>query len=1378
MKSRIVRALLACLVLAAGSVLAEEPWLEAPFRADPAAVLRASEQKLPGETEENSAWYRLLLDESRWIFESDGRYSTTRRRVLRVLSHEGAEEMGSVAASWKPWNEERPILRARVIRKDGTVLVLDEKTIAESPASSDPLLFDDRQVLRAPLPGMEPGAVVEWEVVTTRTTPPPSGALGSQLLAYPYPAGRIRLRVEAPSTLPFVWKATGIDLSPKASLAAGRVVRVWERTSVPPLEDVESDLPPEVPANPLVEFATGSSWSQVATGYRAIVDERLGAGPLSAASLPPGPFPSRLHEAAALAEWVRREVRYTGLLFGEGAIVPSHPAGVLHRKFGDCKDQATLLVAALRARGFDAAVALLRVGEDPDVTPALPSLDAFDHVIVHVAGLRADGIFVDTTSRFERFGEVPVRLQGRLALVCRPETNGLTRIPVPPSAANTSKTEIVVTVPEAGTTKVTEKTVWAGAFESSRRQAFDGLSEADQKAYFDRWTAAGFGGGKVLRGVVSPARDLSGPFTLELEVEQPAFVRADDERVVVALAADGFLSELPDPDEGERKNELTAVPFRQEFRYRFVPPQGFAPVLLPEEETRSLGPATFRRKATAREDGSADFEVTVELPRARLTPAEVVALRDELGALRGTEPTTFTFQHRSSVAAARGDLEAGLKLLREEIRQDPSKAAPHRRLARLLLASGVGDVARREAREAVKKEPGSARAWYLLGLVLEQDVWGRLRRKGWDPVQAEAALRKSLELEPDDLEVRFELAILLEHDREGSRYADLARLTLALGEYAKLVEKAPNATILARNYVFALLRADRPAEAAAFLEKRSDADQMLGLRIAAVASSRGTARALELLRQANPDLATRRKTAGEVGSLLLLLRRYPEGAALLEEAARGGDGAAAAAVQAELARRLKRDGGPVPGPAAGKPLSTVHALMAAIFSPEGDIDAAVNLYVKAVSAARDANGAPLLRNFLEQEVKGVRQSARVSGVPFAFLRDCALAADLTAEGSVAEGWLVSGTVPVAGQAPRQIRIWVAEEDGAPRVVSDDGGSRFLCWYALDLVTRGRTEEARRWIERAAHEVEVHEEESDLVLDPLLPRLRPGEGASAAQLRLAALAGLAGTPLPDPFLDEMRRAQREKPEDALRAALLHRSLVARTGPDSKRTKKEVLVLLEEAIGLLPAIRTDRASAETVAMFEIGLKGRVGRVEEALAEAEEHSRSHPSCRLVGSSLVSLRTTAGDLTGALEAADKLMQRPAPSASDANSSAWARYVAGKVDEKALSLARQAVEGSRRSNPAILNTLAAICAELGRHEEAHSLVLRSMELQGLDEPMPGDWLVVGRIRESFGLVDEAVDAYGRASKDEEEQASFPDSVGEIAARRARALRTSKVGAD
>ena len=61
------------------------------------------------------------------------------------------------------------------------------------------------------------------------------------------------------------------------------------------------------------------------------------------------------------------DVRYTGVEFGKSGIVPAPPQTTLERKFGDCKDTATLLVAMLRAAGFDADVALVDSGLDPDL---------------------------------------------------------------------------------------------------------------------------------------------------------------------------------------------------------------------------------------------------------------------------------------------------------------------------------------------------------------------------------------------------------------------------------------------------------------------------------------------------------------------------------------------------------------------------------------------------------------------------------------------------------------------------------------------------------------------------------------------------------------------------------------------------------------------------------------------------------------------------------------------------------------------------------------------------------------------------------------------------------------------------------------------------
>ncbi|MEI9969999.1 MAG: transglutaminase-like domain-containing protein [Terracidiphilus sp.] len=83
---------------------------------------------------------------------------------------------------------------------------------------------------------------------------------------------------------------------------------------------------------------------------------------------------STAEEEAAIVDYLDREVRYTGIEFGEAAIVPHDPAETLAKKYGDCKDKATLLVAMLRAAGIPANVALLNVESRIDSPLDLPGM--------------------------------------------------------------------------------------------------------------------------------------------------------------------------------------------------------------------------------------------------------------------------------------------------------------------------------------------------------------------------------------------------------------------------------------------------------------------------------------------------------------------------------------------------------------------------------------------------------------------------------------------------------------------------------------------------------------------------------------------------------------------------------------------------------------------------------------------------------------------------------------------------------------------------------------------------------------------------------------------------------------------------------------------
>ena len=126
---------------------------------------------------------------------------------------------------------------------------------------------------------------------------------------------------------------------------------------------------------------------------------------------------------SAILDYLDREVRYTGIEFGEAAIMPHDPADTLNKKYGDCKDKATLLVTILRAAGIPAYVALLNAGSRMDVPADLPGMGLFDHAIVYVPGKPA--LWIDATDRYARLGQLPAGDQGRLALIARPETTWL-----------------------------------------------------------------------------------------------------------------------------------------------------------------------------------------------------------------------------------------------------------------------------------------------------------------------------------------------------------------------------------------------------------------------------------------------------------------------------------------------------------------------------------------------------------------------------------------------------------------------------------------------------------------------------------------------------------------------------------------------------------------------------------------------------------------------------------------------------------------------------------------------------------------------------------------------------------------------------------------
>jgi tetratricopeptide (TPR) repeat protein len=120
---------------------------------------------------------------------------------------------------------------------------------------------------------------------------------------------------------------------------------------------------------------------------------------------------------------------------------------------------------------------------------------------------------------------------------------------------------------------------------------------------------------------------------------------------------------------------------------------------------------------------------------------------------------------------------------------------------------------------------------------------------------------------------------------------------------------------------------------------------------------------------------------------------------------------------------------------------------------------------------------------------------------------------------------------------------------------------------------------------------------------------------------------------------------------------------------------------------------------------------------------------------------------------------------AGDWNNLAWDALFLEALPADAVAQAQKAATQSQNRLPGILHTLAAVLAASGHAGEARSLMLQVMEMQGLEEPGPGIWLLAGMIAEEYGEREAAIAAYGRVKPQKGEE-HMQNSSFQLARRR------------
>ena len=1348
--SRCVRAAVALFFLSiAASLFGQEPWDGPPFSSDPKALIAAAEKVSAGES-----GVVILLDEARYSFEEDGRARTTWRLVFRIVTDSAVEENDQMTANWAPWYHSKPVLAARVVTKDGTAHTLDANAITEAPAREASLdIFSDNRVVRAPLPALQAGAVVE-QLITVDGHSPMAGAGTSSLFARGrwIPVHKARLVLEGPASLePRVVNKT--DIKPVVEVQDGRRRMTFEGGRIEARDDFEGYLPYDVTDYPYIAFSTGESWQAIARQYSEIVDKQIaGAAIEKTARAAIGKATDRREIVTRVLAAIQKDIRYAGVEVGEATIIPRTPETVLRNKYGDCKDKATLLVAMLRAVGLPAHVVLLRAGSDLDIHADLPGLGRFNHAIVRV-GSGEDAIWVDPTDEYARAGELPTADQGRMALVAEPSTTTLVRTPETPSTANRYHETRSYALPEHGKPPVVEVTETTGTQEAGQRR-WHATTEAKDfresiESYVKRYYLA-----KALDKIeASDSRDLTAPFRLTITARESGNGIVEDGEASLALHPYNLFEGIPEtlrdweepqPNDDPKKSKKRAndflfpAPLVKEWTYRIVPPAGYVPRTLPKSETRQLGTTTYSAEYSAQPDGVVVAKLRFDSGKRRITAAEYEETRVAVSKFLREPQTNIGFDLTGQAKLNEGDVAGALAEFRKLAALHPKEAQHHIELSRALLAGGLGEAAREEARKALKLEPSNPRAHQMMADALRHDLLGRVHVKGADIPGAITELTKAKELGAE-LAGRVSLARLLTYNDDGTQYGHGAALKASIEEYRLLAGAfGDRARQFDGELMLVMAHAGRFDELKELAAATADARLRNTGRLLALAATEGAAAALRELNAFDKD--TRRAYAGELGQHLLAMRRYPEATAMMEAAIQGTPDASQSAMYIAMFRKAR---------------------LIETLPPSDDVTDILRKLFLAVTKRDEAAVKALFAPGVWEEQKEDEEdpfaflsSTKLEGMRPEIVMDLLMAMmQIQKEGNDETGYRLRLRPPDGSDA---FSLMVSREDGRYAVrASDDDESAGLA--ALHFADKGQLEAARTWLNWARENAKTGSSDDPLSGSPfaaLWPKAKPT--ATADEIRIAAAAQVADH---DGKTADKLAELREKAGTEERKTAVDRALVR-----AYAQKHEWAKIIPIARRLAEA-HPDSATAFTDLTSALAFTGKS-------AEAEELARQRlarlPKDRDALRALAFIAASTGDYAAAQKYGQQIIDEVVAEQADFNNAAWYGLFAGNI-EQAIEHARRAATGDDKESAPSFHTLATVYAEAGKTLEAREALLASMERRLTSTPSSDDWYVLGRIAETYGVRDAALAAYKKVKKED------PDSpratVWELAAKALERLK-------
>jgi len=400
-------------------------------------------KKAPGQDAYPQSGAALLLE--REVFEvfPDSTSVSDVLKVIKIFNDRGKKKFAEVHLSYDSTYEEVEVLKAYTIKEDGSVVEVSAQHIRDVSKYMNFPLYSNARVKIISMPEVSPGSIIVYSV---RHRANKLVAENHVIFRYGLQGRYPYLKQEFTVKLPLNFQPNikifrrgffkkKVKIKPEIKITKNRRIYRWKIPEMPEIIP-EDRMPSWCDIVDGFRFSTFSDWGEIYDWWKGMLEDRTEetAGIAEKVDeLIKGALTEK-EKASRVYHWVASQIRYVAVEYGEAGFRPHRAEEIFANKYGDCKDQAILLITMLKRAGVKAYPVLIGTRGIFELLEDFPEL-VFNHAI---ACVELDGqlVFLDPTAETTSFGDLPFSDQGRKVLVFYDDRYGIIKTPVFESSRN------------------------------------------------------------------------------------------------------------------------------------------------------------------------------------------------------------------------------------------------------------------------------------------------------------------------------------------------------------------------------------------------------------------------------------------------------------------------------------------------------------------------------------------------------------------------------------------------------------------------------------------------------------------------------------------------------------------------------------------------------------------------------------------------------------------------------------------------------------------------------------------------------------------------------------------------------------------------------